>query len=162
MIFENTQIMKIPFLIFTIIILTTNLCNAQKIEAKKVFGGYKYSFNGDRLSLKELEEILEKNSESFKFFKKAKSNLILSSILNLSGGALIGIPIGQSLSGKDTNWVLAGIGTGLAITGLTIYSSANKKINKSIEIYNSEKIVALNYEFRINSTLNGLSLSVRF
>ncbi|MBR9847632.1 MAG: hypothetical protein GYB35_16715 [Algicola sp.] len=137
-------------------------CSAQKIEVEKVFGGYKYSQNGEKLSLKELGNVLENNSKSFELYKKGKSNLLFSSILNFSGGFMIGIPIGQSISGKNADWALAGIGTGLAIVGITLSSSANKKIKKSTEIYNENQTSTVYYEFKLNSTSNGLSLSLRF
>ena len=159
---ENTHLMKNLLLLLTLTFLTITFCSAQKIEVEKVFGGYKYSQNGEKLSLKELGNILEKKTDSFELYKKGKSNLLFSTILNFSGGLLIGIPIGQSVSGKKANWTLAGIGTGLAIVGITIYSSANKKINKSIEIHNSKQTSTALYEFNLNATSNGLSLSLRF
>jgi hypothetical protein len=138
------------------------LCNAQTIEIEKVFGGYKYTQNGEKLKISDLESTFKNNTKSLGLLKKAKTSYIFSSILNFSGGFLIGYPLGQSLSSKDANWTLAGIGAGLSIIGITISSRANKKVAEAVELHNSSLKSTSFYEFKVIGNQNGIGLSLNF
>ena len=89
--------MKKTILTLILALTTITICNAQKIEMKKVFGGYQYTQNGNRMTMGKLVTAMESNSEALKFMKKAKSNNVLASILGGVGGALIGFPIGTAI-----------------------------------------------------------------
>ncbi len=151
-------------LIFALVTIT--ICSAQKIEMKKVFGGYQYTQNGDKMTMGDLVKVMESNSEALNFMKKAKSNNLLASILGGAGGALIGFPIGTAIGGGDANWTLAGIGAGLVAIGIPISSNVNKKAKKAIELYNSSLNATAYYEFKpefkIIANGNGLGLSMNF
>lgn len=158
--------MKKPLLalIFTITALT--FCNAQHIKVEKVFGGYKYTQNDEYMTMTDLVNAMENNTKAFELIKKAKSNSSIATILGFAGGGLIGFPIGQSLGGRDANWALAGIGAGLVAIAIPISSSANKKTNKAVELYNASLNSSAHYqfkpEFNIITNGNGVGFSVRF
>ena len=66
--------MKKTILTLTVVLATITFCNAQKIEMEKVFGGYKYTQNGQLLKMKDLVKTMESNQQAFNLIKKAQSN----------------------------------------------------------------------------------------
>ena len=151
-------------LTFAITILT--FCNAQKIDIEKVIGGYKYTQNDELMSIGDLASIIESNTKAFELIKKGRTNRSFAAILGFAGGGLIGWPIGTAVGGGDANWTLAGIGAGLVIIGIPISSSANKKINQAVELYNaslnSTSYNKLKPEFKIIANGSGVGLSMNF
>ncbi|MDG1728485.1 MAG: hypothetical protein P8K68_05190 [Algibacter sp.] len=158
--------MKKNILILTFFIATLTLCNAQKIDTEKVFGGYKYTQNDELISIGDLASIMESNTSAFELIKKGRTNRSLAAVLGFAGGGLIGWPLGTALGGGKANWALAGIGTGLVIIGIPISSSANKKINEAVATYNAS-LNATSYnefkpEFKIIANGNGFGLAMNF
>ena len=151
-------------LIFTFATMT--FCSAQKIEMEKVFGGYKFTQNGNQLAMKDLVKTMESNQKAFDLIKKAQSNNTLASIIGFAGGGLIGWPIGTAIGGGDADWTLAGIGAGLVAIGIPISSSANKKAKQAVELYNSTldstSFYEVKPEFKIIANGNGIGLSMNF
>jgi outer membrane lipoprotein SlyB len=158
--------MKNTILTLILALTTITICNAQKIEITKVFGGYHYTQNGNKMTMSKLVKVMESNSDALKFIKKAKSNNVLATILGGAGGALIGFPIGTAIGGGDANWTLAGIGVGLVAIGIPISSGVNKNTKKAIDLYNSS-LNSTSYfefkpEFKIVANGNGIGLSMNF
>lgn len=158
--------MKKSILTLVFVITTITFCNAQKIDIEKVFGGYKYTQNDELKSIGDLANIMKSNSDAFELMKKGRTNRSLSAVLGFAGGGLIGWPIGTALAGGDANWTMAGIGAGLIVIGIPISSSANKKINQAVELYNASlNGTSQNHfkpEFKIIANTNGLGLSMNF
>jgi outer membrane lipoprotein SlyB len=158
--------MKKTILTLILALATITICNAQKIEMKKVFGGYQYTQDGNQMTMGKLVKAMESNSEALKFMKKAKSNNVIASIISGAGGALIGFPIGTAIGGGDANWTLAGIGAGLVAISIPISSGVNKNAKKAVELYNSSLNSTSYYEFKpefkIVANGNGIGLSVNF
>ena len=158
--------MKKTILTLIIALTTTTFCSAQKIEIKKVFGGYQYTQNGKTMTMVNLVNEMGSNPEALQFIKKAKSDNVLASILGGAGGALIGFPLGTAMAGGEANWSLAGIGAGLVAIGIPISSGVNKNAKKAVELYNSSLNPTSNYEFmpefRFLASLNGIGLSMSF
>ncbi|WP_111310072.1 hypothetical protein [Confluentibacter sediminis] len=102
-------------------------------EVKKVFGGYKYSQNGENLRMGELVKIMEPNPQAFELIKKAQSNNTITYILVITSGGLIGWQTGTNSAGGDANWTLAGIGAGLIAIGIPISLSVDKKKKQAVE-----------------------------
>ena len=158
--------MRNTILTLTFAFATITFCNAQNIEMEKVFGGYKYTQNGNQMTMKDLVKTMESNKQAFDLIKKAQSNTTLASIIGFAGGGLIGWPIGTAAGGGDANWTLAGIGAGLIAIGIPISSSANKKAKQAVEIYNSSLNTVSFHEFKPEFTViangNGFGLSIKF
>jgi hypothetical protein len=133
----NFDKMKKTILILTLAFTAVSICNAQKIEAKKVFGGYSFTQDGKPLSMKVMLQTLEPNQAAFDLMKKAQANNTLASIIGFAGGSLIGWPIGTAIGGGKPNWKLAGIGAGLVVIGIPISSTANKQAKQAIDLYNA-------------------------
>ncbi|MFS4491719.1 hypothetical protein [Maribacter sp. 2308TA10-17] len=154
-------------ILFTLIIsaLSLSLCNAQKIESQKVFGGYKYAQNGNDLSLSELSKVLKTNTKSFQTYKKAKTKAVFSYVFAGIGGGLTGYPVGTALGGGKPNWTLAGIGVGCLAVAFPLAASADKKIKESVDIYNSSldpRTHVSKTELKIVGNINGIGLSLNF
>ncbi|WP_373942027.1 hypothetical protein OEG92_01130 [Polaribacter sejongensis] len=81
-------------LIFTIVlsVFALSFTNAQKIETKKVFGGYIFSQNDSNLTLSQMQEVMKDNKQAFDLMKSAKSNQTWGMILGVAGGGLVGFP----------------------------------------------------------------------
>jgi hypothetical protein len=160
------QKMKNKILTLTFAIAAIGFINAQKIDTEKVFGGHKYTQNGALISIGDLVSIMENNTEALALLKKGRTNRSFAGVLGFAGGALVGWPLGTSLGGGDANWTLAGIGAGLIAVGIPISSSANKKINQAVEMYNASlNRNAYNHfkpELKIVANKNGLGLSMNF
>lgn len=157
--------MKHAILILTLAFFGASFCNAQEIETKKVFGGYLYSQNGEKLTMDEMVKTIESHPEALALMKKAKSQYLIASILGATSGVLIGLPIGSAIAGGDPNWVLAGIGAGVFAVGLPISSGVNKKSRRAVELYNSSLDSSYNQlepEFNFVANENGIGLSINF
>jgi outer membrane lipoprotein SlyB len=162
----NLKTMKKSVFTLAIMLLSLAFCNAQKIDIEKVFGGYKYTYNDELISLGDLANIMESNTEAFELIKKGRTNRSLSGVLGFVGGALVGWPIGNVIGGGDPNWTLAGIGAGVIVVAIPISSRANKNINQAVELYNASvdsKAYRKNKpEFHLIANGNGFGLSMNF
>lgn len=128
--------------------------------------GYRFEQNGQKLTWKELVNATESNIDANELIKKARTHNTISNVLASTGGVLIGIPIGQSISDRDPNWTLAYIGAGIAVIGIPFTFSAFNKTNEGVDKYNlslkSTSSFKFEPEFRIISNSNGVGLSMNF
>ncbi|MDO6597236.1 hypothetical protein Q4512_09955 [Oceanihabitans sp. 2_MG-2023] len=159
--------MKKITIILLLAFISISYCNAQEISFKKhSFVGYVFYEDGNKLGLNELVDKIASNAEVLHLMKNAKSKSVFASVISFSGGALIGWPIGEAISGGDPNWVLAGIGAGLAIVAIPIGASANKDAKKAVTLYNeSLKTTSLNRfkpEYKIIANTTGIGLAMQF
>ena len=158
--------MKKIILTLTFALATMTFCNAQKIEVEKLLLGYKYTQNGNQMSMKDLVKTMESNQQAFNLIKKARLNNTLASIIGFAGGWLIGWPIGTAIGGGKANWTLVGIGAGIVAIGIPISSSASKKARQAVELYNSSlnstSFYKFNSKFKIIASSNGIGLSINF
>jgi len=160
----NLEIMKKLILTFIIIAIST-ASYSQKINIEKTFGGYKFTQNGKNLRLSELVNTMKSDEQSYSLAKSAKSNYVLSQIIGGAGGFMVGWPLGTAISGGKPNWTIAGIGAGLIVISIPITSSANKKMKKAVNRYNSS-INSTSYNFQPNfsivSNRFGVGLAIIF
>lgn len=157
--------MRKTLLLFAFIVIGLQVTQAQEIEMKINFWGYKFIQNGERLSMKELLAATDANEKAYALIRKARTQNTLSTIFSFTSGALIGIPIGQSLGGEDPNWTLAYIGGAIAVISIPLSFGALNNFNKGIDTYNVSK-AATGYhfkpEFKISAGGNGVGLSINF
>lgn len=159
--------MKTIILTLTFALCFVALCTSQKIELKKKYGGYVFLKNGERISKLQVKKTLESNKIAFDLYKKSRNKKTLGSILEFSGGFLIGLPIGQAIRNyPEPNWTLAGIGGGLAIIGTIFSLDADKQTKQALEMYNSSLDSSSYYkfepEFEVIGNRNGIGLLIRF
>lgn len=150
-------------LIFTIIlsVFTLSFVNAQKIEMKKVFGGYAFSQNDKNLTLTQMQELMKDNKEAFNLVKSAKSNQTWAMILGTAGGALVGFPVGTAIGGGEPKWALAGAGAALIVASIPIVKGFNRKTKEAVDLYNSGlPSVSSNFNPSFNFTVKGTSMGI--
>lgn len=152
--------------IFLIIgILFLNVSFGQEIDMKLNPLGYKFVQNGEKLNWKKLEKATKPNYEANLLIKKAKKHNTVSKISALFGGVLIGVPIGQSINDRNPDWILAYIGTGIAIAGIPFSFSAFNKVNEGVDKYNlslKPTSYKFNPELKIFTNGNGIGLLMNF
>ena len=159
--------MKTIILTVTLTLTFITLCSSQKMEMKKTFSGYVFFKDGERISKRNLKKTLEPNKIAFDLFKNSRTKKTVGSILEFSGGFLIGFPIGQAISyNPEPNWSLAGIGGGLVIIGTIFSLDVIKKTKRAVEIYNSSWNSASDYkfepDFEVIANRNGIGLLISF
>lgn len=140
---------------------------ADTIITKKLSSGGLHYYHGDvRLGNGELIKLLKSNAASVKDIKSARANNAFGTILGISGGALIGLPIGTYIGGGKPNWALVGVGTVFAIASVPLHIQAKKQTKKSILNFNeavSNKTSFLDRsELLIAPCENGIGLVWRF
>ena len=117
------------------------------------------------MTWKELTKATESNPEA-NLLIKAKSHNTISNILEIVGGGLIGIPLGLSMTDRDTNWTLAYIGGGIAAIGIPFTFSAFNKVNEGVDKYNLSLKPVSTFEFKpqfkIIANGKGVGLSMTF
>lgn len=112
--------MRKTLLLFAFMVIGFQCTQAQEIEMKINFWGYKFIQNGERLSMKELLAATDGNEKAYTLIKKSRTQNLISTIFSFTSGALIGIPIGQSLGSGNPNWTLAYIGGAIAVISIPI------------------------------------------
>lgn len=168
-IFYNQKLISLMKTLFiSLVFICTSLAplTAQEIQVEKTFGGYKYTQNGQSLTIGDMVRIMEPNEEALPVMKQARSNKTFAGILGFAGGFCIGYPIGQAIAGNDPVWTLAGVGAGLIIIAIPISNSANKKAKRAVGLYNAS-IGESSFHYRspqleLMTGDHGLGICVRF
>jgi hypothetical protein len=149
-------------LIFSCIaVQSQNLSDTIQIEKKL---STSYLMYGQKLTPKQLLNIMEINSAAYDVMKKAKRNYDVAQVFGAVGGALIGFPIGTAIAGGDANWLLAGVGAGLIGVAIPFSIKFNKNARAAVAIYNGG-IKSLGYqrpEMKLGVSNNGLGLTLTF
>ncbi len=107
------------------------------IEIRKAFGGYQLYHEGKQLKSKELKDLLKPNEQAYKQFKSSRSSNTIATVLGYAGGFMIGWPLGTAIGGGKPNWILAGVGAGLVAVAIPISIGSNRKLKRSVGIYNA-------------------------
>ncbi len=155
--------MKQLFILSIIFLFATN-SKAQEIKIEKTFGGYKITQNDRRLTMKSLTNTLKPNKEAYQLIKSAKSRNVLSLVFAGVGGFATGYSLGKSLRGEKTNWAVLSFGVSTLVVGIPISLSAAKKLEQSVEVYNSG-LKSTSYfkpKFKIIANQKGLGLVMSF
>lgn len=135
------------------------------IEVRRAFGGYLFYQSGHRLSMSELINTLEVNTEAWTMAKSAQKTNLLSGILGGVGGACIGWQLGAAMAGSKANWAVAGVGAGLIVIAYPISLSSNKKLMRAVGLYNATKSATSFWhdsELRLQISDEGLGLALSF
>jgi hypothetical protein len=154
----------ILILLFAISNLTsTAQTQADTIEVVKGFSTF-YTRNNQLLTTRDLIEITKPNAAAYKEMRIAKSHKNFASLLELTGGFMVGLPLGSALAGGEPNWPLAAIGAGIIIVSIPFSVAYNKRATKAVKIYNEglKSTGQNNLDFNLGFTQNGLGLQLKF
>lgn len=89
------------------------------VQLDTQFGTPRYTQEGHAINASDMEEKLSQEPEAAPHVSRARALRVVSTILSLAGGAMIGVPVGQKLGGNDKPlWALAAAGG--ASVGLSI------------------------------------------
>ena len=150
-------------LIFTIVlsVFALSFTNAQKIETKKVFGGYIFSQNDSNLTLSQMQEVMKDNKQAFDLMKSAKSNQTWGMILGVAGGGLVGFPVGTAIGGGEPKWALVGVGAAFIVASIPIVKAVNRKTKEAVDLYNADvPSVSSNLNPSFNFSVKGASMGI--
>ena len=138
--------------------------SSDSIISKKAGLGYRYYSKEQKLSGSELAEKLKTNDQAREKYSHAEGLSMVANIFAASGGVLIGWPIGTAIGGGKPNWILAGVGAGLAAIGITIGAGADKKVRQAVDLYNQGVVTgSLGIkEIRLGLTSGGFGLCLKF
>ena len=158
--------MKKIAIIFILLFGSVNFCMAQKIESKKVFGGYQCSQEGKLINMKQMSKMMANQAEAHDYMSRARTGYSAATIISGIGGAFVGFPVGIALSGGEPAWGLLGVGVGIIAVSIPIASKANKNALKAIDIYNnslnSSSQNRYKPQLRLVGDRNGIGLALRF
>ncbi len=154
----------------TLVFFALFMCQAQggEIDVKNSFWtGTKFYQGSNKLDKSLVKEMLSENGEALNLFNKGMSQQSTASIIAGIGGALIGWPIGSAIGGGDPQWILAGIGVGVVVIGVPIYSSGGKKVNSAIDLYSGKSIGSIlpkgtHFSASVIGSSEGLGLQISF
>jgi hypothetical protein len=128
--------------------------------------GYQYKYKGEILTLSQIGTILEKNTASAELYKSAKSSSGILNVLSFAGGFCIGYGLAPVLYGKQPDLALAGIGCGIIAVTIPITRSAENKLKRGVDIYNSNRTQAMvtpvQYEIKLAMIPNGIGVAFQF
>ncbi len=110
------------------------------ISMQKLFSGYAFYQNGERLNTNQVSDVLTSNPEAYEKYEDACSLGLAAGLLSYAGGFLIGWPIGTAIGGGEPNWNLALIGTGLVAISLPLSRGSNKRAVQAIDIFNNQPL----------------------
>lgn len=125
------------FLLTVTFAYTFGQSSTDSISIKKVFGGYQYYQNDQRLNMNQLVEVMILNEQAFKQIKEAQSTYTIVTIMSAAGGFMIGWPIGAALAGGEPNWTMAGIGAGIIAVSIPISQKFYKQANNAVGTFNT-------------------------
>jgi hypothetical protein len=128
--------MKKILMFFVCLLLGGGIIFGQEITVKKAFGGQQYFLDGKRLTVAQLAETMEGNSEAYSIINNARTANAISMLIGGAGSFMIGYPMGTAAAGGDPNWLLAGIGAGLVAISIPINQKFNKQSRSAIDLYN--------------------------
>lgn len=146
------------------IIFAQSVGDSIKVE-NSFFGGYLYTQGGELLSFYELDDLVKSNPLAYKQMRKAQSEYTVATVVSFAGGLLIGYPLGTALGGGEPNWSIAGVGVVLTIIAIPIESSAHRKANQAIDLYNqglNSSSARVKKELKLALNGNGFGLVFRF
>jgi hypothetical protein len=141
------------------------LTMTDSILIKKVFGGYQFYQGDRRLKIKQLVNTMKSSEQAYQMIKSARSTNTIATITGFAGGFMIGELLGTALGGRDLNWTIAGIGSGLTVVAILVSQKFNKQAKKAVNTYNSSlrgNSFWDKNEFRILMKGDGVGLVLNF
>ncbi|MEQ8362438.1 MAG: hypothetical protein RH948_06175 [Cyclobacteriaceae bacterium] len=130
--------MNIRVIIFFCLSISSCVSYGQKIEIYKTFGGYRFERDSVSISPKMVLEAMKDNQLAHMEFKKAKTNLNVTSLLEFTGGLLIVIPIGTAILGGEPEWGFAAGGAALILASIPFNAAFKQHALSALDNYNAD------------------------
>ena len=149
-------------ILFYLILLISFTSNAQQLDIKKSFLGYRATLDGEKISMNEFKKHISTDYKSYKIFQKGRSKRGFATVMSFAGGICLGVSAAQIYNGGGTTGkervsvVLPVVGAGLIGGGIVLASSGNRDIKNSVSSYNNTPKV----EYKLISNQNGVGLGL--
>lgn len=161
--------MRKTALIIALLALNLSFSFAQtatdSILIKKAGREYQFYQGGERLNMRQLLVIMHSNEMAFKQMRSAQSSYTLGLFVGMTGGFMVGYPLGTALAGGEPNWTIAIIGGALIVAYIPISQGFNKKSHQAVETYNAGLQTTSfwdTHELNLSITTNGLGIALNF
>ena len=149
-------------ILFYFVLLISFVSNAQQLDIKKSFLGYRATLDGEKISMNDFKKQISTDYKSYQIFQKGRSKRGFATVMSFAGGVCLGISAVQIYNGGGTSGkekvsvVLPVVGAGLIGGGIVLASSGNRDIKKSVNTYNNTPKV----EYKLLSNQNGVGLGL--
>ncbi len=147
--------MKKTFQFVLILISISSFAQNQNLKIDKG----RFYVNEKKSTVKDFVNAMQTNKEAYDLALKAKSGYDAGSVIGFIGGFMIGWPIGTAIGGGDPNWALAGGGAAILVVAIPIMSSATKKMENAVDIYEGNNASAGHLDLKISPSQFGLVYS---
>ena len=149
-------------ILFYFILLISFASNAQQLDIKKSFLGYRATLDGEKISMNDFKKQISTDYKSYQIFQKGRNKRGFATVMSFAGGVCLGISAAQFYNGGGTTGkenvsvILPVVGAGLIGGGIVLASSGNRDIKKSVNSYNNAPKV----EYKLISNQNGVGLGL--
>ena len=149
-------------ILFYFILLISFASNAQQLDIKKSFLGYRATLDGEKITMNDFKKRISTDYKSYQIFQKGRSKRGFATVMSFAGGICLGISAvqiynGGGATGKEkVSVVLPVVGAGLIGGGIILASSGNRDIKRSVSSYNNTPKV----EYKLISNQNGVGLGL--
>ena len=147
--------MKKLFFLYFFLLMGTSLWSQNLVREK-----WQYRLDDKVITHKEVKQLYKKVPQAHQYFKKAQTQLRISSGLILLGAAFTGERIGRLTATGEITWNKAGIGLGVLGLGIVSSIGLNKKYDKAVTIYNQQK--SKKTSFTLKTSTSGLGVTIQF
>ena len=155
------------FLVFCILFVgITDLFSQNQtdsLEMETIIGTV-FRQNDIVLTPKNVLVVMQLNEQAYNEMSIAISCRNSGFVLGMGGGFAVGFSIGRVISGREPNWVLAGLGVAGIVGSFALDSAFTTHARKAVDIYNSGlNPVSSRYPvFNLAVSGNGLGICMRF
>ena len=160
--------LTMKFGLFLILMFLCYFSQAQSttdsVYVEKSLFGYRFYQVDTRLNLNQLPYVMEGNEEARMLMMRSKKGNTWATVLSGTGGFLVGWQlINAAISGGEANWVIAGVGGGLIIASIPVFSASYRQALDAIEMHNQTVGgTSRRIELDVGFTRNGVGLVLGF
>ena len=119
--------------------------------------------NETKLNASQVRKVMAENSEALALYKSGKTLSVAGCVVAYPSAFLLGWDLGTRMGGGTGNGTLLAIGATGTLVGIIMGLSGEKKIKKSIQLYNSNASNhTLSYQVNFGFTQTGIGLNMQF
>ena len=119
--------------------------------------------NGTKVKPVQIREIMSGNIDALQQYNSGRSLSVTGQVIAYPCAFLLGFDLGTRLGGGKGNGTVLGIGAAGTLIGLIMSSSGEKKIKKSVSLYNSNaNNGSVSYQIDFGFTPTSIGFSMQF
>ncbi|MBK6755307.1 MAG: hypothetical protein IPG69_17405 [Flavobacteriales bacterium] len=150
--------------LLTLVLACSAPAMGQSVADTIVIDGNKFLMHGTVLKPRQLLDVMSNDAAAYDHMRLAKRSNDYATAFGCVGGFLVGWPLGAAVAGGDPQWIMAGIGAGLIVVGITLNSSYKRHAATAVGTYNARLRDILHGESRliIGPSSSGLGFALQF